>query len=185
MANYLDPVYTGSDPDGIGSIWIWSTFLRGVYTGSDPELFAFTRDRIQNGSTILRTRIHLLLFGAMLNFWRAFLFTFTWKLFSLNMAAKTPKSKIFNWTDEETALLLKVIIDFKTFCSLPCWKHLEINFIQPRFLSVPVWIRSQPFTRDLFGIGSKRDHFRKRSHLGTDSRSKWDRIREVPCKRNN
>ena len=30
------------------------------------------------------------------------------------MAAKTPKSKIFNWTDEETALLLKVVADFKS-----------------------------------------------------------------------
>lgn len=30
------------------------------------------------------------------------------------MAAKTLKRNIFNWTDKETALPLKVIIDFKS-----------------------------------------------------------------------
>ena len=74
------------------------------------------------------------------------------------------------------------LIDFVTSL-IPLFEMSTKDFRKCNFLSVPVWIRSHPFTRDLFGIGSKRDHFRKWSRLGTDSRSKWVRIRWVPCKR--
>ena len=104
----LGPVYMGSDPNGIGSIWIRSIhldpihFLRGVYTGSDPELLAFTQDRI----------------------------------------------------------------------------HLDLMSYPYRFVSDPTHLHETFMGSDPNGITFESD-----SSLGTDSRSKWVRIRSVPCKR--
>ncbi len=60
---------------------------------------------------------------------------------------------------------------------LECFRK---HILSPRFLSVPVLIRSKIVYKRPLGdeMGSKWNHFRKRS----DGRSKWDRIRKVTCK---
>ena len=49
-------------------------------------------------------------------------------------------------------------------------------------LSVLEWIRSQLFTRDLSGIGSKHDHFRRRCNYGMSRSTRGSLLFEFFCR---